>query len=87
MMELVEKWKSLLNEHPDILSPTDKKKYIKPEIQCVLPNYPEHAEMFEWAGIGFGPDMSYIIQKSIKRLAMISGVTSIKFFGKILCSS
>lgn len=38
------------------------------EVKCVVPNYPEHAEMLEWAGIGFGPDLSYVIQKSIKRL-------------------
>ena len=42
--------------------------------------------MFEWAGYGFGTDASYVIQKSIKRLAMISGASSVKFFGKILCT-
>ena len=61
MLELLEKWKNLLNEFPDIVAPADRKQYIASEINCVIPNYPEHAEMFEWAGIGFGPDMSYVI--------------------------
>jgi len=87
MMDLLEKWKNLLNEHPDLVSAPDRKKYIASEIKCVVPNYQEHAEMFEWAGIGFGPDLSFVIQKSIKRLAMMSGASSIKFFGKILCTN
>lgn len=87
MLELLEKWKNLLNEFPDIVAPADRKQYIASEINCVIPNYPEHAEMFEWAGIGFGPDMSYVIQKSIKRLAIMSGASSIKFFGKIICTN
>jgi len=28
---------------------------------CVLPNYPEQAEMLEWAGIGFGEEMNFLI--------------------------
>lgn len=39
--------------------------------------------MFEWAGIDFGMDNVYIIQKSLKRLAVTSGASSLKFFGKI----
>ena len=84
-MEMLQKLKNLLNEYPDI-SPGERKKYVSSEVKCVIPNYPEHAEMFEWAGVGFGPDISYMIQKSIKRLAMLSGATSLKFFGKILCT-
>lgn len=81
---MLQKLKNLLNEYPDI-SPGERKKYVSADVKCVIPNYPEQADMFEWAGVGFGPDISYMIQKSIKRLAMLSGATSLKFFGKILC--
>jgi hypothetical protein len=30
-----------------------------------VPNFVEQAEALEWAGIGFGEDVTYIIQKSI----------------------
>lgn len=39
--------------------------------------------MLEWAGVNFGEDITYLIQKSVKRLAVLSGATSIKLFGKI----
>lgn len=42
--------------------------------------------MLEWAGINFGQDNIYILQKSLKRLAVMSGATSLKFFGKIFGS-
>jgi hypothetical protein len=61
MMDMLEKWKNLLNEFPDLVAAADRKKMMAKEVKCVIPNYPEHAEMFEWAGIGFGPDMSYVI--------------------------
>lgn len=39
--------------------------------------------MFEWAGISFGEDQVWRIQKSIKRLATLSGATSLRFWGKL----
>jgi hypothetical protein len=39
--------------------------------------------MFEWAGIGFGDDFDFLIQKSLKRLAASSGASSLKLFGKV----
>jgi len=42
--------------------------------------------MLEWAGIGFGADMNYMIQKSLKRLAKMSGASSLRLFGKIQCT-
>ena len=39
--------------------------------------------MLEWAGINFGDDMNYCLQKSISRLAITSGASSLKLFGKI----
>jgi hypothetical protein len=42
--------------------------------------------MLEWAGVEFGDDFTYLIQKSLKRLAIMSGATTLKFFGKIFGS-
>ena len=39
--------------------------------------------MFEWAGVGFGDDYNALIQKSLKRLAVMSGAQSLRFWGKI----
>lgn len=39
--------------------------------------------MLEWAGIGFGENFNFMIQKSLKRLAKISGAKSLQLFGKI----
>jgi hypothetical protein len=39
--------------------------------------------MLSWAGIDFGEDNCFYLQKSLKRLAAMSGATSLKFFGKI----
>jgi len=39
--------------------------------------------MLEWAGVNFGEDTTFIIQKSLKRLASLSGADSIRLFGKI----
>jgi radial spoke head protein 4/6 len=39
--------------------------------------------MLEWAGINFGEDINIYLQKSLKRLATMSGASNIKFFGKI----
>lgn len=51
-----------------------------------MSNFPENAEMMEWAGIGFGEDTNFLIQKSLKRLARVSGASKLEFFGKILCT-
>ena len=39
--------------------------------------------MLEWAGINFGQDTTFVIQKSLKRLASLSGAESLRLFGKI----
>ena len=39
--------------------------------------------MLEWAGVDFGEDNVYILQKSLKKLAILSGASSVFFFGKI----
>ena len=48
-----------------------------------IPNLMDQAQMLEWAGINFGEDNVFMLQKSLKRLAVMSGATSLKFFGKI----
>lgn len=39
--------------------------------------------MLAWAGIDFGEDNNLRLQKSIKRLAIMSGAESLRFAGKI----
>jgi len=48
-----------------------------------IPNFFDEADMLEWAGISFGEEETYKLQKSIKRLAIMSGADSLRFFGKI----
>ena len=43
--------------------------------------------MLEWGGINFGEDIIFMIQKSLKRLASLSGADSIRFFGKFYGTS
>jgi len=50
----------------------------------VIPNMTEEASMLEWAGVKFGDDIIYILQKSLKRLATLSGASSLRLFGKVL---
>ena len=42
--------------------------------------------MLDWAGVSLGEEMSILIQKSIKRLAKMSGASHIRFFGKMICT-
>jgi hypothetical protein len=39
--------------------------------------------MFEWAGIVFGEEITVKLTKSIKRLAVLSGASQLRFWGKI----
>ena len=39
--------------------------------------------MLEWAGVGFGEEESYLMASSFKRLAEMSGASSLQLFGKI----
>ena len=48
-----------------------------------MPNFEEEAEMLSWAGIDFGEEENYLLSKSLKRLAVMSGADSVKFGGKI----
>lgn len=39
--------------------------------------------MLEWAGLNFGPEYAFMLQKSLKRLALMSGASRIRFYGRI----
>lgn len=41
-------------------------------------------KIFQWAGIGFGEQETYRLQKSLKKLATETGAGKLRFFGKIL---
>ena len=49
----------------------------------IIPNIVEEQRMFEWAGIVFGEDTSVKLSKAIKRLAILSGASQLRFWGKI----
>lgn len=48
-----------------------------------VPDLLEDANVYQWAGIGFGQQELYRLQKSLKKLAADSGAGKLKFFGKI----
>lgn len=60
----------------------DKALLAKNKTFCI-PNFAEEAEMLEWAGISFGQENTLRLQKSIKRLAMMSGAEALRFGGKV----
>ena len=39
--------------------------------------------MLEWAGVGFGEEETYLLARSFKRLAEMSGASQLQLFGKI----
>lgn len=42
------------------------------------------SKVFQWAGVGFGEQEAYLLQKSLKKLAGDQNLTSVRLFGKIL---
>jgi len=65
-----------------LIAPEDRVLLTKNKTFCI-PNFSEEAEMLDWAGISFGEDNTLRLQKSIKRLAIMSGAESLRFGGKI----
>lgn len=39
--------------------------------------------MLEWAGVGFGDETATLINKSLNRLAQVSGASNVRLFGKV----
>ena len=75
----------MLNEVHYLVEPADL-RLVSQDNACVISNFVEQAEWLEYAGIGFGEDRTLLIQKAIKRLVKTSGASSLKFFGRILCT-
>ena len=48
-----------------------------------LPDLQKHSKMLEWAGISFGESHVLVLQKALKKLAVMSGASCLRFFGKI----
>ena len=48
-----------------------------------VPDLLGDSKVYEWAGIGFGEQETYRIQKSLKKLVQESGAGNVMFFGKI----
>lgn len=78
----IEKAKSLLSEKVFGVEMVDR-QLLTTGKKFNIPNLEKQACMLEWAGVSFGDDRMYILQKSLKRLASLSGATSLKLFGKI----
>mmetsp|Transcript_18055 Transcript_18055/g.30798 ORF Transcript_18055/g.30798 Transcript_18055/m.30798 type:complete len:158 (-) Transcript_18055:870-1343(-) len=83
-LQFIEKLKKLINVELDLVKPSERS--LVSNSQCKIQNFQQCTQMLEWAGVSFGEEMHILIQKSLRRLAKVSGATQIKFFGKILCS-
>ena len=55
----------------------------EPPAVGLVPDLLADAQIYQWAGIGFGQQESYRLQKSLKQLAGDSGAAKLRFFGKI----
>ena len=86
MINALDKLRSLLLENPEHI-PDDDRNLVQEDLKCSIANYPDHALLLEQAGIGFGEERNLIIQKSLRRLAKVSGASKLKFFGKIFGTS
>ena len=67
----------------DLLPSEERDNLTRDTSNLVIPNLVEEARMFEWAGIGFGEEIMYRMQKAIRKLAILSGASSLRFWGKI----
>lgn len=51
-----------------------------------VPNLLEEAKQFEWAGIGFGEEQTYRLQKSLTELTFKKQLKQVRLWGKIIGS-
>ena len=66
------------------LLPKEEREHVtKDQNNFVIPDIIEESRMFEWAGLSFGEDEVYKLSKSIRRLALLSGASRLRFWGKI----
>jgi len=85
-LDMVKQCEDLLNERCPIVDP-EQRQMLSDASKCQITDFADHAEIFEWAGIGFGENASLMINKSLKRLATTTGATSLRFFGKVFGTS
>ncbi|CDW78166.1 UNKNOWN [Stylonychia lemnae] len=78
----IQKSKNLLKEIVDQL-PRDERDLLTKDKTFIIPNIPEEQRMFEWAGIVFGEELTAKLTKAIKRLAVLSGASQLRFWGKV----
>jgi radial spoke head protein 4/6 len=67
----------------DLLPKEERGLLSKDTSAVVIPDIVEEARLFEWAGISFGEDETHKLAKSIRRLALLSGASQLRFWGKI----
>lgn len=63
--------------------PKEERALLSKDKTFVIPNVLEEARIFEWAGVSFGEEETFKLQKAMKRLALLSGATRLRFWGKI----
>lgn len=81
-LKLIEKAKKLLDgDHNIAAEPVPD--HLLSNKECIIPNCHEEFAMLEWAGVCFGQDYAFMLQKSLKRLAVLSGASRVRFFGRI----
>ena len=66
-----------------MLPKEERSLLTKDQHQFVIPDIMEEARLFEWAGISFGEEETHLLAKSIRRLALLSGASQLRFWGKI----
>jgi hypothetical protein len=80
--EWLTKSKNLLQEIVDLVPKHDHGLLTKDKT-FTIPDFSEENQMLEWAGVGFADDDVFVISKSIKRLAILSGADRLRLMGKI----
>jgi radial spoke head protein 4/6 len=63
--------------------PKEERALLSKDKTFIIPNVMEEARLFEWAGVSFGEEETYKLSKALKRLALLSGATRLRFWGKI----
>ncbi|MFN9905332.1 MAG: hypothetical protein ACK56F_04290, partial [bacterium] len=63
--------------------PHEDRKHLSTDKKFAMPNFNEEAELLDWAGINLGEETTYLLQQSLKRLAIMSGADRINLCGKI----
>lgn len=84
--ELTEWYNECLNTLGKITRPDEKG--LKKEVKALgaVPNFQADTQTLELAGIGFGREEAYLLQKSLSSLAARTQARSLRFWGKIFGS-